>query len=282
MGVPYTMEKNLNEEFERQDILLVDQSYPLVFQKGDAYLSSQGALDTRAQEAANFHKTCLPLIRDLSPNSIACIDVGANIGITTIVLSQIARSLARGKVVTNIIAIEPGPTSFECLKINVRNLSNVTPVNYALGSRAGRLTFVNAESNSSASHLIADGKLEKGGCLVQRLDYVVDSLSLPHVGFIKIDVEGYEKNVLQGAVHTIEKYNPWIYFEFNSWTQIAYGGVNPKDFIDYLQDWFHVIHRVNKSTGVLEPISKQSAIAFLHSNLIYSGCVDDLVVRLEE
>jgi len=276
-------DEDFGEGFERQDFLLLGRSYPLVFQKGDAYLSSQGALDTRAQEAENFYKTCHPLIRDLGADSTACIDVGANVGITTIALSQISSSSAPGTSISSIVAIEPGPTSFKCLKSNVHDLPNVTTINCALGSRAGRLGFVNAENNSSASHLILDDNLETGGCLVSRLDHIVDSLSLPHVGFIKIDVEGYERNVLLGAVHTIEKFNPWIYLEFNSWTQIAYGGVNPKDFLYYLLDWFGVIHRVNKSTGALEPIlSKQSAIGFLHSNLVYNGCFDDLVMQLRE
>jgi FkbM family methyltransferase len=277
------MEKDFGDAFEEKNLEFMGQSYPLVFEKGDTYLSSQGARESRAKEAENFYRTCMPLVQSLDTNTTTCIDVGANAGVTTIALSYIAVGLLPGKTIQNIIAIEPGLVSFKCLTKNVQELPNVKVINCALGSRSGQLEFVNSLNNSSASHVVSNGNVSTGGCLVSRLDQIVDSLALENVGLVKIDVEGYEKNVLLGAVHTIEKFNPWIYMEFNSWTQLAYGGTNPREFLDFLLDWFDVIRPVNKSTGALEsPLSKESALGFLHSNLVYNGCVDDLVLRLRE
>ncbi len=43
--------------------------------------------------------------------------------------------------------------------------------------------------------------------------YTIDEFNLPDIDYIKIDVDGYELNVLQGAVNTIKKYNPLIVAE---------------------------------------------------------------------
>lgn len=160
----------------------------------------------------------------------------------------------------------------------------ITTVNCALGERSGNLPFLRTSGSTSASHIVTD--MDMTGATnefvkVERLDYYVENLELPHVRLIKIDVEGHEKSVLLGAIGTIEKFNPWIYLEFNSWTLIAYGGINPRDFLEYLLDRFQIVLIVNKATGDLEPIkSKIEARAFLYNNLVLHGCVDDLVLRL--
>lgn len=43
--------------------------------------------------------------------------------------------------------------------------------------------------------------------------YTLDEFNLPDIDYIKIDVDGYELNVLQGAINTIQKYNPIIVVE---------------------------------------------------------------------
>lgn len=253
--------------------------------QGDSYLGSREAVSARSTEARVFKSTCLQLIRDLKTDSTTCLDVGANVGITSLVLGQLSRNQETITPISKIISFEPEPLTFKCLEYNTQVFPNsITAVNCALGARSSKLKFLRTPGSTSASHIVTDvhftGETNEV-VQVERLDYHAETLALPHVGFIKIDVEGHEKAVLQGAIGTIEKFNPWIYLEFNSWTLIAYGGINPRDFLEFLLDWFHVVCRVNKTTGDLEPIkSKDAALAFLHNNLVLNGCVDDLVLRL--
>ena len=46
----------------------------------------------------------------------------------------------------------------------------------------------------------------------------LDSLRLPEVGVIKIDTEGYETPILQGAKESIQKYNPRLVIEIHKQT----------------------------------------------------------------
>ena len=63
---------------------------------------------------------------------------------------------------------------------------------------------------------------------------------------------------------------------------MAFGGIDPRRFLEYLMDSFQILSAVNKATGALEPIkSKSDAFTFLHNNLLLHGCVNDLVLRLK-
>jgi FkbM family methyltransferase len=267
----------------RTDISIAGESFNLWFEAGDTYLGSQAALNARSTEATSFKNTCAQLISDFGSDGTTCLDVGANFGVTSLVLGRLARNRETGTPIDNVISFEPEPLTFECLKHNINVFPGfITAINCALGSRSGMLPFLKTPGSTSAAHVVTEKNFtDTANDLVQveRLDFHVEHLALPHVAFIKIDVEGHEKEVLLGSLSTIEKFNPWIYLEFNSWTLLAYGSINPREF---LMDWFQDVCRINKTTGDLEPInSKVEALKFLHNNLVLNGCVDDLVLRLK-
>jgi FkbM family methyltransferase len=268
------------------ELFIAGEKFNLCFLPGDHYLSSNEAIAIRVGEANYFRKLCLELIRNLNVDSTACLDVGANVGITSLVMGQLSKNSETATPISKILSFEPEPRTFKCLQQNVQIFSNlITPINCALGMRSGNLSFSRTPITTSASHIVTSAHftdLANEVVQAERLDYYVEKLALPHVGLIKIDVEGYEKAVLEGAVGTIEKFNPWIVLEFNSWTLIAFGGINPGEFLEYLLNWFKIVYKVNKRTGALEPIkSKTEAFNFLHNNLVLNGCLDDLVLKLK-
>ena len=262
-----------------------EKTFNVWFREGDSYLGSQEALHARAAEARAFRNTCINLLGQLNTGATSVLDVGANVGITTLVLGQLSKIKETATPISKIISFEPEPLTYECLKENAQCFPGlISTVNCALGERSGSLSFARTPGSTTASHIVTNEDLPGTAnevVKVERLDYFVEKLALPHVGLIKIDVEGYERAVLQGAIGTIEKFNPWIYMEFNSFATIVFGGINPGEFLKYLLDWFQIVSVVNKSDGTLEPInSKSKAFNFLHNNLVLHGCVDDLVLRL--
>lgn len=266
---------------------IADRMFNLWFPKGDSYLNSQEALNARIAEASLFKSTCKQLIRDLNVDSTACLDVGANLGLTSLVLGQLSYVHETLTPISKIVSFEPEPLTFRCMKKNTEIFSDlITPVNSALGTRSGSLSFLKTPGSTSASHVVTENHfigISNEVVNVERLDYYVEKLALSHVGFIKIDVEGYEMAVLQGAIGTIEKFNPQILMEFNSWALIAFSDINPREFLSFLLDCFQIVCRVNKVSGILEPIrSKDEALTFLHNNLVINDCVDDLVLRLRQ
>jgi len=147
------------------------------------------------------------MVSQLVDPSREALDIGANIGVYTYRLS---RSAAR------VHAFEPNPRLFRILAAS--RLRNVSPHQVALSSRAGRSTFY--VPVASFGELSGWGSLVPGHCPAA-LDEVrievetatLDSFQLTDVAFMKIDVEGHEVDVLEGAHDTIASSRPAILVE---------------------------------------------------------------------
>ena len=128
------------------------------------------------------------------------LDIGANIGV-------IAQALAcNGHYIE---AFEPQPAVFEILKMNFGGRRH----NVAVGRDHGRtmmpVVSYTEPHNFGAMQCGADGPL--GSFEVPVIP--IDSLGYPEVGMMKIDVEGYEEEVLRGARETIARCHPLLYIE---------------------------------------------------------------------
>ena len=64
---------------------------------------------------------------------------------------------------------------------------------------------------------------DQGGVRMTTLDAVVKEVGLRKVNFIKIDVEGYEMNVLKGSVEILQKYHPILLMEIDNIWLARYG-----------------------------------------------------------
>ena len=134
------------------------------------------------------------------------IDVGANIGTTLI---PAAKKVNGGKV----IGFEPHPRIFSYLEENVllNDLkSNVSLHNCALGSEQGMLLFSSRRADDMNRLLLKGRGIEVP---VKLLDDFGGELS--NIALMKIDVEGYEKFVIEGGIKTLEK-TQCIYFEISN------------------------------------------------------------------
>lgn len=140
------------------------------------------------------------------------LDVGANNGNHTISYAFLSPPDAK------IYAFEPQKRLFTSLqnaiKINKYD-DKVTLYNNAVGHELKKVHM-----NHIDTQKISDGQYNLGGLSIgeggEEAEMItIDSLNLDGCDFIKIDVEGYEYFVLEGAVNTIKKYNPFIMFEHN-------------------------------------------------------------------
>jgi FkbM family methyltransferase len=135
------------------------------------------------------------------------LDIGANIGLTS--LTAATRVGASGKV----FAIEPHPRIFKFLKgnVSINRVQNVHLYNLALGNSSGKVGFADGRSDDHNSVLPAAAALEVSMVRLDDLNFDRQPIAL-----LKIDVEGYEKFVLEGAAATLPLVE-CIYFE--SWAQ---------------------------------------------------------------
>lgn len=144
-------------------------------------------------------------VRSAIPGDYAAIDVGANLGITCLALAD-ARF---GKV----IALEPTPATHERLKsnllLNPRLKLRITVLAVAAGAQSGRASF-QIFTGSSEQNGFMDGSSDRDSANriqvnVVTIDQLVTANGLSGIGLLKIDVEGFEHEVLRGARQSFER-----------------------------------------------------------------------------
>ena len=137
------------------------------------------------------------------------VDVGAHVGNHTLYFSKILG--------LKTIAFEPNPQTFALLAANIREngVESLCRLRHAaVGAVAGRVRAVAASADNSG---MARVEADAGGdtplvSLDEDLEHDV------RIDVIKIDVEGWELDVLRGAARTIEKHRPLIYVEASAAT----------------------------------------------------------------
>jgi FkbM family methyltransferase len=156
------------------------------------------------------------MVRHVAPGSVAY-DVGANIGIHTLLLSRLVGHGGQ------VYAFEPVPNLYDRLCENVRlnpGLPAAKPVQLALGDRSGTATFYTGH-HVGAGHLAASGP-ETGERIVvstSKLDEFVYRDHHAPPGFVKIDVEGAEGSVLDGAEQVLVNARPIVMVDLHTPTQ---------------------------------------------------------------
>lgn len=154
-------------------------------------------------------------------NKQVAIDVGANVGLWS-------RSLC--EQFASVLAVEPVGMFRDCLTRNVP-AGNLRVLDFALGNENTTANMIITEGNTGHTH-IDPASVGAGNVAVKRLD----DIALEQVDYIKMDCEGYEYRVLQGAEQTIRRCCPVVVVEqkphdaySNQYGQFA--------AIDLLQSW---------------------------------------------
>lgn len=137
-----------------------------------------------------------------------CIDIGANVGR----FSKTMQYLVPG---CKIYAFEPLPECFKELTGMMKDYKHFEAFNYGLGSTVeSRQIFSNSHNPSSSFLNLGDEhtkafpfaqEAQSSSVEVKTLDSVFDSAIADRNIFVKIDVQGFEKQVVEGGVETLKK-----------------------------------------------------------------------------
>jgi FkbM family methyltransferase len=173
------------------------------------------------------------------------LDVGANIGMTALALSRICN---RGR----IVAVEPVPKTFQYLRQNVSKAGarNVEIFNFALGSSEGSVLMQGHPSNFACSFVADHYTIPASDHFsqrvpVKRLDDIFSDLSLDRVDFMKIDVEGFELEVIAGAREILNLYKPTVFLEMNHWCLNLYRRISIPEFRERLTEIFPYVYAID-------------------------------------
>jgi FkbM family methyltransferase len=131
------------------------------------------------------------------------IDVGANVGHYTLRLAELVGPEGR------VIAIEPIPRTFALLAANCAHLPNVSLLNVAiLEGTAPRAWMRVPQQNYYRAHVAEAGDVPVLGLTLDTLPWRDH-----HISLIKIDAEGCDAAVLNGAMQIIHEQRPTLIVE---------------------------------------------------------------------
>ena len=154
----------------------------------------------KTKYSPNYEKRQRLVIEQEHPNKKTFLDVGANIGVW---------SLALEKQFENVIAFEPSTKNLECLRLNwdgeIRE--------FAVGDVNSTVVFKDSAKNCGNGKVRPDLTVEGSAYEVEMVK--LDDQNITDCSLIKIDVQGFEWQVVQGAQNLIETQLPWVTVEPN-------------------------------------------------------------------
>lgn len=175
------------------------------------YVESDSAIVKSVKENKIWEKKLVVLFNKYINKESVVIDIGAFIGTHTIILSNLAKK---------VIAFEPQKLIGECLKqtINENDLDNVIYFNCGVSKKKQTLLLSTNHDGGATLH-------DKRTRFKKKTQYIdkynidlvpLDSIINEKIDVIKLDVEGHEFDVLEGATQVIKNYRPIIFIEIFS------------------------------------------------------------------
>ena len=187
-------------------------------------------------------------------NNKSVIDIGANIGDTLF-------RLYHNNPTLRYYSIEADEYFFKYLEKNKKKLStnllqNITLIKELVGlDLSGNLT-----QNDTGTKTLIEGEV---GLKSKTLDEIILEHNIDDISLIKVDVDGYDFNVLFSGMKSIIKYKPKLFFEYMSLNQKGYVSLIEKLFDIGYKNWSILD---NYGEIMLENESYSKIIEFIKSN----------------
>jgi FkbM family methyltransferase len=196
------------------DRIAVEPPYQLVRARHGWMLVNQNDLyiGRAISVYGEFSELETQFLLDLCSRPGSVVEVGANIGAHTVPL---ARQLAReGR---RLVAFEPQPAVFQllCANLALNALTNVRAWPYACGAEAGQVAFPEPDYQKPGNFgAVSVGiRPPEAGFLQAPCVKLDEVIGQEQVALLKIDVEGFEREVLDGARSLIARSRPFVYLE---------------------------------------------------------------------
>lgn len=229
---------------------------------------------------SSFEETEICFIKRFLKSGDCFFDIGANIGLFTLHASPMI-----GKA-GHIFAFEPTPTTFARLQNNIdlNAFTNVTLENLGLSNNNDFLQFNVATNGYDAWNSFANlDQLEGEKIIIEvqvnTLDFYIRQKNLSKIDLIKIDVEGWELNVLKGATTLLSRPDsPVLLVEFTETNAFA-AGYYCGELFDYVKSFGYEWYSYNKEANAL--ILQHKKLHYPYENLIAIKDLNSTINRLK-
>ncbi len=185
------------------------------------------------------------LIEHCKPGQVI-MDVGTNIGFVAMNFAKKVGPTGR------VFGFEPFPLTYEKLtrNLSLNKLENISVFPIALGAQNGHGTpLVMKENNLGRNKIIP----EEGGGQIQitTIDLFCEEHHISKLDLIKLDVEGFEFQVLQGAAQTIQKFHPKLFVEISD-QNLQEQGTSPQQVLDYIKSFGYTLRDAKTGVSISE------------------------------
>jgi FkbM family methyltransferase len=218
------------------DVVIVSTRHgPMFALAGDAYVTRS------LQVYGEYGHDEFDLFRQIVKPGMTVVEAGANIGAHSVML-------ARACAPAPLFAFEPQQRVFQilCANLVMNGVANAVAFPDAVGAAAATASIPRIDYASSynfGSVSVRKGAAHWNTDQPTRV-VAIDDLGLPGCGFLKVDVEGFEAEVLRGAKATIARFRPALYVENDRDAQQA-ELIELIDSLGYTQYW-HVAPLFNR------------------------------------
>lgn len=198
-----------------------------------------------------------------APADCVALDIGANLGLTALLLSQVAAV---------VHAFEAVPSTQAILGQNLASAAtqNVIVHPFGLGDAEATIVMVRDTNNRSGA-FVGGGALPEGHAEERAEIRTLDSVEIePGALFIKIDVEGFELQVLRGAQRLLRDRAPVVVLEMNHWCLNAFQRTSIPDFLDSLRAVFPHLYALDEVSGQVADLHDLSAAyGVMHEHIVH-------------
>lgn len=199
--------KRSNISFEKNKLILDKYKFQTI--ENDKGISTELQI-YQSHEPLTTHL----MIKELKQDMV-CIDLGSNIGYYAVIESNIVGKSG------NVFAIEPSPVNFPVLKSNLENqkMDNFLAYNIAIGDKNEDMEFIVSSKSNWSKIRIDNEKINPGDRVikipVKTLDNFVKENDIEKIDLLRMDVEGFEYNIILGADEVLKKFKPKIFVEIH-------------------------------------------------------------------
>lgn len=153
----------------------------------------------------NYERAFRDFVMKHHPRKNVMVDVGANIGIYSRPCSTFFQK---------VYAVEPIPKILECLKLNIKECKNIEILEHGIGPLNLEAVFLYNPRNSGNTRQVTSNDTKLLNLVISKI-LPLDDLQFEEINYIKIDVEGFESDVLASGMSSLKTNLPWIQVEIN-------------------------------------------------------------------
>jgi FkbM family methyltransferase len=160
--------------------------------------------------SGNYQPALTHILRQHTPAGGYCLDIGANLGFYTLKFARWAGLAGQ------VVAFEANPAMVERIAQNValNGYSHVNVVSAAVHNQPGSIEFYVSSSPGKSSVNQIDNAVKKITVPALTIDEFISERAWPRLDVVKIDIEGNDCNALLGACQTLDRFRPFVVFEY--------------------------------------------------------------------